>query len=102
MQQYDSWADVMEALEHANRTALDERDPDDETDAAAHVAWTPPASLGPLPAHLLERANALLAEQNESIRKLEELHRETGRHLAAVRAVPRLADRQSVYLDVTG
>jgi hypothetical protein len=51
---------------------------------------------------LRERALHLLAEQRESVRNLEELHRETGRHLAAVRAVPQMSDRQSVYLDVTG
>jgi hypothetical protein len=96
---YDSWDDVMAALELSAATALD---PEAVTDDAAHVAWTPPAGLGPLPLHLRERALHLLAEQRESVRNLEELHRETGRHLAAVRAVPQMSDRQSVYLDVTG
>lgn len=89
----------MSALERSNATALD---PDTVTDAAAHVAWTPPTHLGPLPLHLRERALHLLAEQRESVRNLEELHRETGRHLAAVRQVPQMSDRQSVYLDVEG
>jgi hypothetical protein len=96
---YDSWEDVMSALEHSNATALD---PEAAMDAAAHVAWTPPTHLGPLPLHLRERALHLLAEQRESVRNLEELYRETGRHLAAVRQVPQMSDRQSVYLDVTG
>ena len=89
----------MSALEEANLSALD---PASISDAAAHVAWTPPTHLGPLPLHLRERANTLLAEQRESVRNLEELYRETGRHLAAVRSVPQMSDRQSVYLDVTG
>jgi hypothetical protein len=79
---YDSWDDVMAALELSAATALD---PEAVTDDAAHVAWTPPAGLGPLPLHLRERALHLLAEQRES-----------------VRAVPQMSDRQSVYLDVTG
>jgi predicted RNA-binding Zn ribbon-like protein len=96
---YDSWDDVMSALEDDVRTATSV---DETTDAAAHAAWTPPNHLGALPLHLRERAEQLLAEQRESIRNLEELYRETGRHLAAVRSVPRQADGRSVYLDVTG
>ena len=97
--QYDSWADVIWALEHDSHSALDL---DSMTDAPAHAAWTPPTHLGPLPLHLRERAEHLLAVQRESIRNLEELYRETGRHLAAVKSVPRQADGQSVYLDVSG
>lgn len=89
----------MWALEHDTKIALDMHE---TMDAPAHVAWTPPTHLGPLPLHLRERAEELLAQQRESIRNLEEMHRETGRHLAAVRSVPREADGQSVYLDVTG
>jgi hypothetical protein len=99
MRQYDSWAEVMAELELSVETAADT---DDATDAAAHVAWTPPAHLGPLPLHLRDQAERLLADQRESIRNLEEMHRETGRHLAAVRSVPRQADGRSVYLDVSG
>ena len=99
MRQYDSWAEVMAELELSVETASNT---DGATDAAAHVAWTPPTHLGPLPLHLRERALHLLAEQRESVRNLEELYRETGRHLAAVRQVPQMSDRQSVYLDVTG
>jgi len=99
MPQYDSWADVMAALENDTASALEV---DEATDAPAHAAWTPPTHLGPLPLHLRERADHLLAVQRESIRNLEELYRETGRHLAAVKSVPRQADGQSVYLDVSG
>jgi len=99
MQQYDSWADVMAALESGTASALEV---DEQADAPAHAAWTPPTHLGPLPRHLRERAEHLLAVQRESIRNLEELYRETGRHLAAVKSVPRQADGQSVYLDVSG
>ncbi|MET4583998.1 hypothetical protein ABIE21_003529 [Conyzicola nivalis] len=99
MRQYDSWAEVMAELELSVETASNT---DGATDAAAHVAWTPPTHLGPLPLHLRDQAERLLLDQRESIRNLEEMHRETGRHLAAVRSVPRQADGQSVYLDVSG
>jgi len=99
MQQYDSWTDVMATLESGTASVLEV---DEVTDAPAHAAWTPPTHLGPLPLHLRERAEHLLAVQRESIRNLEELYRETGRHLAAVKSVPRQADGQSVYLDVSG
>jgi hypothetical protein len=96
---YDDWADVMSALEAVNdaSTRLD-----DVSDAADEGSWAPPTHLGPMPGWLRERAERLLADQRESIRTLGELHRETGRHLAAVRAVPTPRDGQSVYLDVSG
>jgi predicted RNA-binding Zn ribbon-like protein len=96
---YDSWAEVMAALEAANASAtrLDEAGDD-----AADAPWTAPTHLGPMPSELRERADRLLADQRASIRNLEDLHRETGRHLAAVRAVPSPRDGQSVYLDVSG
>ena len=97
--QYDNWVDVMAALEEANRSALDV---ESVTDAAAHVAWTPPTHLGALPLHLRDQAERLLSDQRESIRNLEEMHRETGRHLAAIRSVPRQAAGRPVYLDVSG
>ncbi|WP_411700795.1 hypothetical protein [Conyzicola sp.] len=96
---YDSWVEVLAALEESAASALD---PGSMTDAAAPATWTPPAGLGPLPLPLRERAQTLLADQRGAARALDELQRETGRHLAAVRAVPQLSDRQSVYLDVTG
>jgi hypothetical protein len=89
----------MAELEASHRAALDVST---ATDAAADVAWTPPTDLGPMPAELRERAAALVAEQRESLHTLNELQRETGRHLAAVRAVPSTRQDQSVYLDVSG
>jgi hypothetical protein len=89
----------MSALEAVNDSATGL---DDVADAADDSPWVPPTHLGPLPGDLRERAERLLADQRDSIRTLEDLHRETGRHLAAVRAVPSPRDGQSVYLDVSG
>jgi hypothetical protein len=89
----------MAALEALSASATDL---DSVGDAAADAPWTPPTHLGPMPGELRERAERLLAEQQDSMRNLEDLHRETGRHLAAVRAVPSPRDGQSVYLDVSG
>ena len=99
MPNYDNWAEVIAELEAATRDAGDLTT---VTDAAADAAWTPPTDLGELPADLRERALALLADQRASLHDLGELHRETGRHLAAVRAVPSTRQDQSVYLDVSG
>ena len=89
----------MSALEDDARVAARV---DETTDAAAQAAWTPPSHLGAMPERLRERAEQLLAAQDESIRALEEMHREAGRHLAAVRTVPSESADRSVYLDVTG
>lgn len=89
----------MAELEASHLRALDSST---AADAAPHVTWKPPTDLGPMPTELRERAVALLAEQRESLHTLDELHRETGRHLAAVRSIPSTRDDQSVYLDVSG
>jgi hypothetical protein len=96
---HDDWADAIAALEAAadSGTAFDATG-----DAAADPAWTAPTHLGPLPAELRDRAERLLARQRASLLDLDDLHRETGRHLAAVRAVPSPREGQSVYLDVSG
>jgi len=90
---YDSWPEVMAALEAANADALD---------ATTRSAWSPPVGLGVLPEELLVRAERLLAAQRVSIAELADAQRSTARHLAAVRTVPTRGDDQSVYLDVRG
>jgi len=96
---YASWEEAIAALEFE---ALEALDPEPPATAAAHVAWTPPTHLGPLPLHLREQAERVLAEQRQSVRNLEEMHRETGRHLTALRSVPRRSTGQPVYLDTAG
>jgi hypothetical protein len=95
---HDDWVAAIAALEAATGVTVSEA----IGDATADAAWTAPTHLGPLPDQLRERAERLLARQRASLRDLDDLHRETGRHLAAVRAVPSPREGQSVYLDVSG
>ena len=96
---YASWDEAIDALEFE---ALEALDPEPPVSTAAHVVWTPPTHLGPLPLHLRERAERVLAEQRQSVRTLAEMRLETGRHLAALRSVPRQATGQPVFLDTAG
>ena len=96
---YASWDEAIAALEFE---ALEALDPEPPVTTAAHVAWTPPTHLGPLPLHLRAQAERVLAEQRQSVRTLAEMRLETGRHLAALRSVPRQSTGQPVYLDIAG
>ncbi|WP_372698481.1 hypothetical protein [Arthrobacter sp. JSM 101049] len=67
------------------------------------VPWTPPAGLGPLPAELAPRAQALVAALNDAAVRTVAARDEIARQLAAVRSVPLAEDGgSSVYLDVAG
>lgn len=95
-------AELELSLDDANRAAT----AFEQADAAGHApasAWRPPATIGPIPAHLEERARDLVVCQQKLVRELDAARRLAGQHLAALRTVPpaRDADR-SVYLDVTG
>lgn len=68
----------------------------------AVVRWVPPEGLGPLPAHLAERASALAAAQEEVTAGLAQARSMTAHHLAALRAVPPARHQRPVYLDVEG
>jgi hypothetical protein len=96
---YGSWEEAIAALEFE---ALEALDPEPPAGSETPVVWAPPTHLGVLPLHLRERAEHVLAEQRQSVRNLEEMHRETGRHLSAIRAVPRRSTGQPVYLDTAG
>lgn len=61
-----------------------------------------PNGTGPLPPELGARARALLVAQSQAIERLEGLRKTTGRHLAAMRAIPPHRDARSVYLDIAG
>jgi hypothetical protein len=96
---YGSWEDAIAAFEFE---ALEALDPEPPAGSDAPMVWTPPTHLGAMPSRLRDRAERVLAEQRQSLRNLEEMHRETGRHLAAIRAVPRPSTGQPVYLDTAG
>lgn len=64
--------------------------------------WVGPEHLGPIPAHLEDRAREILAAQRDEIGRLQDAQRTVGQHLAVLRSVPsRRSDGRSVYLDVT-
>lgn len=104
-----AWLRVLNELELSLDTAsrVATADATAESTGADHPApasvWQPPAGIGPIPAHLEERARDLLTCQKKLVRELDAARRLAGQHLAALRIVPpaREADR-SVYLDVTG
>ncbi|MHC5798044.1 hypothetical protein ACVXZ4_17995 [Lacisediminihabitans sp. FW035] len=94
---HDGWSDVLATMEH---------DLDDSRGALAHAAhseWSLPADLGSLPDELRSRAESLLHSQQRAIDALEERMLLTGRHLAALDSIPRVASTgTAAYLDVTG
>ncbi|HEY8912533.1 hypothetical protein [Lacisediminihabitans sp.] len=76
--------------------------PNPGDDVGGAPVWVMPTYLGPMPADLRSRANRILGEQRESIEALEERKRVTGRHLAAIEAVPPAhPGDNAAYLDVT-
>jgi len=96
-----AWGPVLDELEQqldaANHAAT-------STDVAeSAVPWQPPARIGPIPAHLQERARDLLLCQRKVMGELNEARRIAGQHLAALRMVPREPElSRSVYLDTSG
>lgn len=64
--------------------------------------WVPPTGLGPLPAPLVERAQALLDRQVEVARRTAEAALLSRRHLVAVDAMRERPPALPVYLDTQG
>jgi len=65
----------------------------------ARDPWTPPVGLGPLPAHLVERARSLLARQLTVSRELTSAARNSRRHDRAVSHLQVTSPSPPVYLD---
>jgi hypothetical protein len=91
------WEEILAAMEAelaiAGRPAVG---------ASMAEPWVGPEHLGPIPAHLEDRARQILAAQREEIARLQDEQRTVGRHLAVLRSVSfRRGDGRSVYLDVT-
>ena len=61
--------------------------------------WTPPVGLGPLPAHLVERARTLLARQLDVSRQLTSAALNSRRHDRAVSHLQVTSPAPPVYLD---
>ena len=95
--EHDGWADVLATMERAIAES------DNPASHSAHTAWLPPADLGVLPTMFRSRADRVLRAQQRAIAALEEQMLVTGRHLAALGAIPsETSSRPPAYLDVTG
>ena len=95
----DTWESVLDDLErhveHAERLV-------GSPDAEAVPDWEPPAHLGPLPHHLLGRAQLLLDRQREVIGRIPPLLGATRQQLQVGRRIGHATTRPTapVYLDV--
>jgi hypothetical protein len=83
---------------------LDELERDVESDGArGGTPWRPPTGLGPIPAQLIERAQAIAAAQQDTITELEDEQRSIRRHLTAMRNLPQHRNETGpLYLDASG
>lgn len=86
--------DLEREVERAERLSAESQGPG---------AWTPPAGLGPLPRHLLDRAQRLLERQQAAAARLPEELGATMAQLRVGRRIERATTRATmpVYLDVT-
>ncbi|RZU65545.1 hypothetical protein EV379_1879 [Microterricola gilva] len=96
------WLVVLTELENA----LAVEDPSDDATGDVYAGsgmWHAPAQLPALPESLRERANALHERQLQREDELRNERTQVGRHLEALRVVPRpRSAAASVYLDVSG
>lgn len=94
-----AWADALAALELDVAEAEAMLAVDHVFDAHVRDPWTPPQGLGPLPAHLSERARALLARQLQVSRMLTQAARDSRKHDRAVQRLQASTPTPPVYLD---
>ena len=88
------WLATLDAMEAELNYKVDDEDAG---------SWTAPTSAGPLPEHLVARAQKLLGAQQMLIARLTDEQATVRQHLAALQIVPSAQPTgQSVYLDVTG
>lgn len=64
--------------------------------------WVPPAGLGPFPAPLRARAEALVTRQTEVARRLAEAATLARRHAGAAQALRASGPARPVYVDTAG
>lgn len=95
-----TWESVLDELEHqVDRAERLVASPD-----AEHLAhWAPPGHLGPLPRHLVARAQHLLDRQQAAVARIPSLLDATRQQLQVGRRIGRATRRPTapVYLDVT-
>lgn len=99
----DEWTALLDRLEEDAGRILDAEQGAAEAGAAeADIvrSWTPPAA--PLPAHLAERAQRVIALQRAAMSRARAELDELRPHLEAVRRVPADANDTPAYLDTNG
>lgn len=95
----EAWAGALEALELDVAEAEAMLSVDHIFEATARDPWTPPVNLGPLPAHLAERARTLLGRQLEISRQLASAARNSRKHDRAISHMQWNTPAPPVYLD---
>ncbi|WP_146752007.1 hypothetical protein [Microbacterium sp. SMR1] len=85
-----TWSDLLDGLE-AELAA----------DTSPAQPWHAPANLGPIPAHLEDRARAILRAQADRARALHAEQDALRGHLDALDRIPQ-SQPDAVYLDVDG
>ena len=95
----DAWADALGALEMDVAEAEAMLAVDHVFEATTRDPWTPPVNLGPLPAHLVERARTLLGRQLDVSRKLADAARNSRRHDRAMSHMRDNPPTPPVYID---
>lgn len=95
----DAWTDALAALEIEVSEAESMLALDRVFEEVARDPWTPPPYLGPLPAHLVERARTLLARQLGVSKELASAARNSRKHDHAVSRLQVTTPSPPVYLD---
>jgi len=95
----EAWATALEALELDVAEAEAMLSVDHIFEASVRDPWTPPVNLGPLPAHLVERARTLLARQLDVSRMLASAARNSRHHDRAISHMQWNIPAPPVYLD---
>jgi hypothetical protein len=95
----DAWARALGELEMDVAEAESMLAIDRVFEEKARDPWTPPVGLGPLPAHLGDRARTLLSRQLHVSRELASAARNSRRHDRAVSHLQVTSPMPPVYLD---
>ncbi|MCB2411968.1 hypothetical protein LGT39_03780 [Demequina sp. TTPB684] len=95
----DAWSTALAALEMDVAEAESMLALDRVFEEVARDPWTPPVNLGPLPAHLVERARTLLARQLSVSQQLASAARNSRKHDRALSHLQAGTPAPPVYLD---
>ncbi len=95
----DAWSRALGELEMDVAEAESMLAIDRVFEEKARDPWTPPVGLGPMPAHLAERARTLLGRQLHMSRELASAARNSRRHDMAISHLQVTTPVPPVYLD---